>query len=451
MNIPSSSGPARAAALAALLLLLGACSSPLPNTLGPEGGTVEHADGVRLQVPPGALTDPVTFEISKSALAVPGALGPAYALSPQDLTFLLPAWVTLPYKRTDLLPNDVDEPVFVLRAGASLAGAMTNIGGTVVGAGKVQIQATDLATFAPASHAPGLIAAQQGAPLGLALSAGHVYWTQRPGSGQTGNVMRAALSAAAASTAGQPEVFVPGAERGDPRHLFIAADGYLYLSYGGTGAGDGGIARVPLGGGTTAKLAPATAPGPLAADDNAVYFVDGEALMRADLSGGAPVTLAQTGAKPAALLSEGDSLYWVNRGTIAGFDGRVMRVAKQGGAATALATGQAEPISLAMDQDHVYWVNKGDGKVRRAPRAGGEATTLRSLMRPTAIALSGDSYVVADVLSAKLLIYPKAGGKGLARSTTEGSVGRIAIDERTLYWITEGTLAAQGSVRLISR
>jgi hypothetical protein len=445
-------GPGRAAALAGLILtlILGACSPPPPNTLGPEGGMVEHEDGVRIEVPPGALLDKVTFEIEKSARSIPGALGPAYTLSPQGLTFLIPVRVTLPYKRTDILPTDVDEPVFVLRAAAS--GAISNLGGTVVSAGRVQIQTTDLATFAPASHAPALIAGQQGAPLGLAVSASHVYWTQRPGQGQAGNVMRAALSAAAASTAGQPEVFVAGTELADPRHLLIAG-GSLYVGYGGTGTGDGGIARVPLGGGAATKLAPATAPGPMVVDERAVYFVDGEAILRAELSGGAPVTLSQTGAKPMALLADEDSLYWVNRGTIAGFDGRVMRVAKKGGAATELATGQAEPVSLALDldQDHVYWVTKGDGKVRWAPRAGGAATTLRSLMRPTAVAVYGDSYYVADVLSAKLLVYPKAGGKGLARSTTEGSVGRIVLDERTIYWITEGTLAAQGSVRLISR
>ena len=87
--------------------LASACSStPAPTAvplasaqIGPEGGYVETAEGIRVDVPPGALTRAVTITITDApnASVDVGAVrvGRAVVLQPSALLFVKPVWVTL--------------------------------------------------------------------------------------------------------------------------------------------------------------------------------------------------------------------------------------------------------------------------------------------------------------------------------------------------------------------
>lgn len=94
-------------------LLAAACSSDrdvpvfapvTAMTIDPSGGTIEITDGVlagtRLEVPPGALTQPVQISIAQDfADSHPGFVvaGRAARFEPQGLQFLLPVALTVPY------------------------------------------------------------------------------------------------------------------------------------------------------------------------------------------------------------------------------------------------------------------------------------------------------------------------------------------------------------------
>jgi hypothetical protein len=70
-------------------------------TIGPEGGTLTSATGVKLEVPPGAVDSKTEFSIEKvasSPMAAAGneIVGGVYKLEPHDKTFAKPVRVTLP-------------------------------------------------------------------------------------------------------------------------------------------------------------------------------------------------------------------------------------------------------------------------------------------------------------------------------------------------------------------
>jgi Putative metal-binding motif len=75
-------------------------------TIGSEGGILEFDDGVFLTVPTGALTDDVTFAISRSTLipATWQALTDVYSLEPTGTTFVAAATFRFPYHE-QLIPD----------------------------------------------------------------------------------------------------------------------------------------------------------------------------------------------------------------------------------------------------------------------------------------------------------------------------------------------------------
>jgi len=104
-------------AVAATVVLLAACSSgdggsnepeSISRLIGAEGGSIELANGGRLEVPPGALNETVSIKITKLELndvaELPANLEPAgkpYAFEPFDLTFLSPVKLELPFERDE--------------------------------------------------------------------------------------------------------------------------------------------------------------------------------------------------------------------------------------------------------------------------------------------------------------------------------------------------------------
>lgn len=64
------------------------------GTIGPGGGAVELARGVRVEVPAGVLASVVTISITRTAVIRGGALTPVFQFEPQGMTFSSPVSVT---------------------------------------------------------------------------------------------------------------------------------------------------------------------------------------------------------------------------------------------------------------------------------------------------------------------------------------------------------------------
>ncbi|MDQ3606289.1 MAG: hypothetical protein M3418_08935 [Gemmatimonadota bacterium] len=85
----------------------GASGSPLgestTGTIGPEGGTLASADGrLVLRVPAGAFSQPTVVGIQPITNTNPHAVGSAYRLSPEGITFSSPVSLTFEYTLADV-------------------------------------------------------------------------------------------------------------------------------------------------------------------------------------------------------------------------------------------------------------------------------------------------------------------------------------------------------------
>ncbi len=106
------------------------------------------------------------------------------------------------------------------------------------------------------------------------------------------------------------------------------------------------------------------------------YWTDGIATTGRVLkktAGGNGTTLADAQHRPWALVLDGGSLFWVNRG-----DGTVRSVGVGGGAVTTLATGGSELVGVAADAQYVYFTDLARGELLYLPRAGGAVSVLAS-------------------------------------------------------------------------
>lgn len=428
------------------------------GTVGPSGGTVGMGDGVTIEIPPGALTEDVPIRISKATVKRDGMLSiNSYQFEPEGLTFQKPVKVTLPYLRTPGLPADVDEPVQVYRAPKG-SEEFQDLGGTVLENGLVQAETPGFSVFLAGIATSTLIAGGQKYPQGLAVNGTHVYFSSfgtvsMPLSGNNGRVMRVEIGNPLSTSVGAQQVFANS--QVDPKRLALNAT-YLYWTNGGSGpmANDAGIMRAPLAGGAATRLITSTFPVGIAIDATYVYWIDADdqKIYRALLDGTGKVTMATTGPRPSNLAVNGSYLYWINRGSSGVTDGKVQYAAiNTPGTATVIASTQAEPMDIAVDSSGVYWVNGANGKVQKTGLTGGTVTTLRTLTRPTAVALDSTKYYVTDMALGRVIAYPKAGGNGVVKATSSGNPTEMAQDASNLYWINEGLTEYLGEVRAIRK
>jgi formylglycine-generating enzyme required for sulfatase activity len=135
------------------------------------------------------------------------------------------------------------------------------------------------------------------------------------------------------------------------------------------------------------------------------------------LLNGEPLIVAENQARPRSLVVDDMGVCWTTLG-LAGLngEGEVHCVAFSSGKTPAqpiTATGQSGPLGVAMDADTVYWTNRGDGTVRKMPRAGGVAPT--------------------------------------TAAHGQHNPGAISLHEGVLYWVNEGDLdKATGSIMSLS-
>jgi len=180
---------------------------------------------------------------------------------------------------------------------------------------------------------------------GVALGPTSLFWVT-----SAGDVQSMPKAGGAVTTLGA----APGAGSGSVVAVALDASNFYFVE---TTSLTATVASVPVSGGPVKSLA--TVPSDvttLALDDQSLYFVNGDALTRLPLAGGATSVVAQGFQGTVALqVDSGNAYATIARGN--GPTGTVVRVSVTGGATTALASSQWDPDGLAVDGQCVYWAD----------------------------------------------------------------------------------------------
>jgi hypothetical protein len=250
----------------------------------------------------------------------------------------------------------------------------TNIGSIAIDAAHVYwtVEDLDVGTVMRAPLGGGAaetIATNQNAPLGVAVDATSVYWTNyglgNSNAPSQNTVMRAPLDGGAATTI---------AMGGNPYGLAVDGANVFYTVPGGQ------VMSAPLDGGAASVLTASPEPTAIAVDATNVYWLDRKAgeVRSMPKVGGAVVTLATfppraTGSSdvtPNQLAVGSAAIYWVVPLAASGAScsaGTVMSAPLDGGAST-IAPAQANPQGIAINASDVYWTNYDEGDVRKLPQ-----------------------------------------------------------------------------------
>ena len=103
-----------------------------------------------------------------------------------------------------------------------------------------------------------------------------------------------------------------------------------------------------------------------------------------------------------------------------------------------LARGQARAFDLALDATNAYFTRALSGELMVISKAGGSATQLATGLVPNARIATNGKHVFASFGTedaSSLSRVPTSGGKPTALASVSRAVGRLAVDDRCLYWI----------------
>lgn len=243
-----------------------------------------------------------------------------------------------------------------------------------------------------AGGSPVILADGQNQPIGIAVDATNVYWTN-----QGGSVMKVPTSGGTPTTL--------AADQGAPFGIAVDDTSVYWTNITGNHA----VMRVGIAGGTAAVFAAATNAWAIAVRDGNVYFTDGDNVMMAPASGGNAAVIAAGQNFPFSLAVDSANVYWSSaRGT-----GAVLKMPLVGGAPTTLASSTGLN-RIAVDATTVYFTapvggSPNDGSVVSVPIEGGPTTTLADgQSAPEGIAVDATSvYWVDTTLGAAMKLTPK--------------------------------------------
>lgn len=177
-----------------------------------------------------------------------------------------------------------------------------------------------------------------------------------------------------------------------------------------------------------------------ALDDDAVYWSQGNTLLRRAKGGGDPSVVTTTPSGPQRLAVDGTHVYWTEPST-----GSVGRAPKMGGPAEIVAAGEAKPFGLALDADAVYWTTITGNAIRRRAKVGGSPKTLTDLASNcTDLALDADAAYWSNAIGGGGMgRIPKAGGAAATLFPVEGIPGSLAVDGASVYvWVADPSTAS---------
>jgi hypothetical protein len=218
-------------------------------------------------------------------------------------------------------------------------------------------------------------------------------------------------------------------------------------------AGTDGVRASPLSGGTPVTLASGPSGQvpvrqvPVTVDASNIYWwnecvapgsCNGDALMKAPLSGGAPITLASGQVLPGRIAVDATSVYWTTGGT--GSNGTVMSVPLGGGTPTTLASGLIAPGGVAIDSTNIYWSTPGNLSCATVNYTAPSAPCLSFSGSPGGVMKVPLGGGVPTLLSRSTL---ETCASGHCASTIgvwqDVPAGPITVDATSVYWITVGS------------
>jgi hypothetical protein len=307
------------------------------------------------------------------------------------------------------------------------------------------------------------IESNQPHPVGVAVDATSVYWTNY-GDGTNGSVNYDLLAG------GSPMTITNATGLANVGGIAISGTKLVWAVGGATdGSGKVGISvnkataqdvvtgeNYPLSivtdGTTVFWTAYGTSAASPAYSDGALRKANAVASSTASNVGNA------TGLKrPAILFLSGTTIFFSEEGTsFPSTDGRINKIPTTGAVSpTNIAMTQATPFGVAADATNVYWCNSSGTSVLKAPVAGGGSMAIGSSQKnPSHILVDstgvywtneGDpdganpGYFLAGTGS--VMYLPLAGGTPIAFATGQNDPVRIVSDAGNIYWVNQGTAA----------
>lgn len=170
----------------------------------------------------------------------------------------------------------------------------------------------------------------------------------------------------------------------------------------------------------------------LDADDEWVYFVEGEQLRRVPLSGGTVETLGQLVGSWVRRLGE-DELFWAQAGADAGTQ-RLLRAPLTDPEDISVVVESTPSVShVVLDDTHVFWSTTAPYDVYRAAHAGGVPELLVAGAQPLGAVLHAGYYYWIDAVSDHLERVALASG-AREKLTPVLFGGPMAAREDTVFW-----------------
>jgi hypothetical protein len=174
-----------------------------------------------------------------------------------------------------------------------------------------------------------------------------------------------------------------------------------------------------------------------------------------------PEVLVSDQSYPTAIAVDATNVYWVNY-----TGGQVMKAPKSGGNATTLASAEySYPVGIAVDANNVYWTcASGDvGSVSMIPLAGGTPTVLTSSESTSyGIAVSNGYVYWANLetdsadMSGNVVQAPTVGGADVILAANQSAPADVAANATNVYWVNapnavgEYSIAPGGTVMAVS-
>jgi hypothetical protein len=224
----------------------------------------------------------------------------------------------------------------------------------------------------------------------------------------------------------------------------------------------GAVVSSPIAGGTPGTLALSQdAPGPMALDDAAVYWMAGNTtfgdagpsaaqILSVPLGGGTVHTLLSGMGSPYAIAAGHGLVAFASQ---SGAGATISVLPREGGTPTMLATTERSVAGIALDATNVYWteasspatdISTSDGSVRFVPLAGGMPTTLASGQTgPGPILVVGSTLFWSTASffdnfnssnNAAIWSLPVAGGRPTAVVNNGAEISAFTVDAAHVAW-----------------